>query len=184
MVFVCFVNCAILQRKFQSLHFRCMFIRIVGYRLVILDICQDSKINRMNVAQIHAGKNVKAVCVKKTHLGYVSFWVLLSDRYHPARFWIATTNPVSLNSSLTHFEFPSSTRISHCGFISCLYLFSTIQIRTKCCAQIRDCRFGTINMESRNSDFPIPNADRRTLESETLECIFSMTTLQFCVGHD
>jgi len=115
MVFVCFVNCAILQRKFQSLHFRCLFIRIVGYRLVILDICQDSKIHRMNFAQIPAGKKVKAVCVKKTHLGYVSFWVLLSDRYHPARFWIATTNPVSLNSSLTHFDFPSSTRISHCG---------------------------------------------------------------------
>ena len=75
MVFVCFVNCAILQRKFQSLHFRCLFIRIVGYRLVILDIRQDSKIHRMNFAQIPAGKNVKAVCVKKTHLGYVSFWV-------------------------------------------------------------------------------------------------------------
>ena len=75
MVFVCVVNVVILLGKFQSLQFRCIFIRIVRYRLVILDLCQDSKIHRVNFAQIPAGNNVKPVCVKKTQLGYVSFWV-------------------------------------------------------------------------------------------------------------
>ena len=75
MVFVCLVNVAILLGKFQSLHFRCIFIRIVRYRLVILDLCQDSKIHRVKFAQIPAVNNVKPVCVKKTQLGYVSFWV-------------------------------------------------------------------------------------------------------------